>query len=509
MEQLTQPIIGIIGSSLVIEVVPLSPPIIEIVPQPAPKRTRRPKWTYDRFIAEAKRVHGDKYDYSQIQKTDINGYKSRIKIICRECGNNWETSIDPHIRGSGCAECKGLAKYTLEKFLKRAREIHGEKFDYSEVGEEHIHNKRSQVPIRCKECGHRWSPEISNHINNKTGCPECAENVPYTLERFLQRAKEVYGETAFDYSEINEDQIAGNGSCVPITCLECKYEWTPTIDHHLNRGTGCPECNEHGSWNLKRLLRKAEETHGDDFDYSLVTEEHIQNSRSHIPVRCRECEEVWQSVIHDHISRREGCPNCRFRAPWTLARLKIKGKRIHRDRYDYSKVEESHVKDSSSRIPVSCTICNNLWWPTINNHINHGTGCNKCFKSKGELACEEALTDFRIPFESEYVLPSLSERYFDFAFVYNGRWYFIEFDGIQHFQLTPKFHVDEEHLKENQQVDVIKTWHAIHYGYIIRIDYTQIDSVKQHIINALQFLNDSQRVYYSTPEMYRHIISAF
>lgn len=471
------------------------------------KRVKRPNWTYPRFLEEARRIHQDNYDYSCIKETDIKGCRSRVTIICKKCRYQWETSLDIHINGSQCPDCQGKAPYTLEKFLRRAHEVHGDKHNYDQVTKSHITNSRSRVPILCNTCGHQWCPKITDYINDRNGCPDCTNHIQYTLSRFLKRAEEIYGE-AFEYLNLKEGDITGTRSRIQIRCLTCEYEWESSVGNHLNKGRGCPECNGGGSWDYKRLMRKAQQIHGDDYDYSLVQIEDVQYSTSTIPVRCNECMQIWNPSIHSHITWRSGCPNCSYYAPWTTIRLKIRGERIHRGRYDYSLVQDIHVKDVSSRIPVICTICKYVWWPTINNHIGGRSGCNRCCRSKGELACENALAELMIPFMTEFVIPSLYNRYYDFAFIHNSNWYFIEFDGIQHFQACPWFHMDEQDLKEKQQVDAIKTLHAIHYGYMIRIDYTQIDLVKQHIINALHLLDPLHRVYYSTPEMYHYISAA-
>lgn len=66
--------------------------------------------------------------------------------------------------------------------------------------------------------------------------------------------------------------------------------------------------------------------------------------------------------------------------------------------------------------------------------------------------------------------------------------------------LFPRFHgtIDEFHLKQNY--DRLKTRVAIDFGYkLIRIDYTQIGNIKDHLLRAL---NDLNTIYLSTPMKY-------
>ena len=136
------------------------------------KRKRIPKWTLPLFLERAKEIHGQRYDYSRIQKGDIKNKNSYIPIICTICNCGWMTRINNHIIGKqGCPNCFGKTPYNLERFLIKARKVHGDRYDYSQVKEKHIKNNLSYVPIRCTICNHYWKVSINNHINHRTGCP--------------------------------------------------------------------------------------------------------------------------------------------------------------------------------------------------------------------------------------------------------------------------------------------------------------------------------------------------
>lgn len=63
-----------------------------------------------------------------------------------------------------------------------AREIHGDKYNYGQVGETHVENNRSKIQVTCTKCRYTWNPTTSDHINSKSGCPSCSGNTPWTLE---------------------------------------------------------------------------------------------------------------------------------------------------------------------------------------------------------------------------------------------------------------------------------------------------------------------------------------
>jgi hypothetical protein len=57
--------------------------------------------TTEQFILDARKLHGDRYDYSRVQYK--NSY-TKVEIICRTHGSFWKTPIG-HLRGCGCNSC--------------------------------------------------------------------------------------------------------------------------------------------------------------------------------------------------------------------------------------------------------------------------------------------------------------------------------------------------------------------------------------------------------------------
>jgi len=60
------------------------------------------------FIEKAKKVHGNRYDYSLVKYVNA---KTKIKIICKNHGV-YETTPDTHLRGSKCSKCQKNKKYS-------------------------------------------------------------------------------------------------------------------------------------------------------------------------------------------------------------------------------------------------------------------------------------------------------------------------------------------------------------------------------------------------------------
>ena len=128
----------------------------------------------DEFITNAKKVHGNKYDYSD---SNYVNSQTKVKIICPNHGIFYQLPLNHVNHKKGCPGCKfvklsDLYKFNTEQFITNARKIHGNKYDYSMV--DYI-DMRSKVKIVCSNHG-PFFQTATNHIHLKNGCPHCGYN---------------------------------------------------------------------------------------------------------------------------------------------------------------------------------------------------------------------------------------------------------------------------------------------------------------------------------------------
>lgn len=184
----------------------------------------------EQFLQEAKKVHGNKYDYS---KVELVNYQTKVVIICPVHGE-FTQSPTMHLQGSGCPKCgneKVSLRMTTKGFIHKAKQIHGDRYDYSKV--EYTGNK-AKVCIICKEHGEYWQ-EARMHLSG-CGCPICAGRKKMRTSDFIKKARSVHGDK-YDYSKA---EYKGNTEKICIICPEHGEFWQ-TAGSHL-KGIGCPKC---------------------------------------------------------------------------------------------------------------------------------------------------------------------------------------------------------------------------------------------------------------------------
>jgi len=129
--------------------------------------------TVEQLKEEIRKVHGDKYDLSRITE-----YENTEKPIWLKCEKHGWFQKRPHtlITGQGCPKCgkESIGDkicLTQEEFLSRAKEIHGDKYDYSKAV---YYRYDTPVTLTCPIHG-EFEQKPSSHLAGN-GCPKCHES---------------------------------------------------------------------------------------------------------------------------------------------------------------------------------------------------------------------------------------------------------------------------------------------------------------------------------------------
>ena len=166
---------------------------------------------------------------------DYKNDRSKIKIICPVHGV-FEQIPNSHLRGGGCLKCKTDNMFSnKEDFIKKAKEFYGEKYDYSLV--EYIDSK-TKIKIICP--AHGEFETTPNRILSRHGCPECSKEkkLEENKNSFFQVSKKIHDDK-YNYSKVN---YVNNYTKIEIICPVHGSFWQEPGEH--KRGRGCPKCNE-------------------------------------------------------------------------------------------------------------------------------------------------------------------------------------------------------------------------------------------------------------------------
>ena len=189
------------------------------------------------FIEKAKKTHGLLYDYSKVEY--VNSH-TKICIICKKHGEFWQTP-NHHLSGCGCPECgkekvRNKNSSTTEIFIEKAKKIHGQMYDYSNI---EYKNEKTKVNIICKKHG-VFKQTPWSHLNG-ANCPFCkneklSNERKMSNEEWIERAKKIHsGKYSYDLCEYD-----GYYKKVIITC-PIHGNFRQLAYNHL-QGKGCPKC---------------------------------------------------------------------------------------------------------------------------------------------------------------------------------------------------------------------------------------------------------------------------
>jgi hypothetical protein len=189
---------------------------------------------------------------------------------------------------------------TNEEFISESIEIHGNKYDYSQVN--YVRNS-IKVDLICPIHG-LFSVRPNDHLSKKVGCNKCnnasiskSKNVGKNIiDRFNKKHNDKYDYTNSIYiqTDITIDIIC------PIHGL---FKQTP---HHHLFGAGCQKCGNVYKKTTSEFINDANHIHNNRYDYNLTE---YKNNRTKVSVICHLHGE-FKVTPNDHLNKKSGCPKC-------------------------------------------------------------------------------------------------------------------------------------------------------------------------------------------------------
>lgn len=331
-----------------------------------------------------------------------------------------------------------------DKFIEKARAVHGDKYSYGQVEYE---NSAKKVCILCPEHGEFWQAP-SEHLRGK-GCPVCANSKKgrktMTTEEFVQKAVAKHG-NRYKY---NKTAYKGPSVKVTVTCpVHGDFEQLPYS--HL-QGSGCPKCGGFGKTS-DDIVSDFRQVHGWRYDYSKVE---YKGAKTPVTIICPEHGE-FQQTPQKHL-KAQGCPVCGRRSgavkrKATFEEFVEKATQVHGGKYKYSREEYS---DMHTKTRITCPKHGDFEQLPYDHVCGHGCpSCSNQISSGEELlygiasSCvgvENIIRNDRGALngkELDLFIPSLGV-----AFEYNGCHWHSESSGKGRF-----YHLDKTRLCEDKGI---------------------------------------------------------
>jgi hypothetical protein len=211
------------------------------------------KLTSKQFVTKSRKIHGNKYDYSQT----IYGKNNLEKVII-SCPIHGPFKQRPsyHLTRRGCPKCgldicKNSRRNNINEFIRKSKKIHGNKYDYSLS--KYI-NVSTKVKIMCPIHGEFYQTPSAHYIL-KQGCPKCGIekqklSTTFDLKEFIEKCKIIHGDV-YDYSKV---KYVNCHTKILIGCKRHGYFYQLPLNH-LKRN-GCPQCqSSYGESEIFKTLK--------------------------------------------------------------------------------------------------------------------------------------------------------------------------------------------------------------------------------------------------------------
>ena len=257
------------------------------------------RFTIETFIKKSKELFNN-FDYTL---TKYINAKTKLKIQCKYCKTIYEQLPRYHLNGIGCKCQKTIDIIASYKFINKAKEIHNDKFDYTQI----IYiNSKTKITIKCNTCKIIFEQQPYSHLKGY-GCNNCSiNNRKLTTQCFINKAKEIHNDK-YNYDLTN---YLSTNEIVNIKCNSCNKIFEQIAGLHLSGSGGCL-CNYYEELRLKyekEFYIKAKKIHNNKYIYDLVE---YFNTNTKIKIICKKCKKIFEQSPNKHLQGK-GCSYCNF-----------------------------------------------------------------------------------------------------------------------------------------------------------------------------------------------------
>ena len=432
-------------------------------------------------------------------------------------------------------DCNGNTFYrpdnrkTLADFEAQAREVHGDKYDYSES--RYIDNK-SPITIYCPKHDYHFKVGMAqNHLmkHNATGCPVCKYEEQFgvnfgtewrtylepsprqcrvRLKKEYQAKKksvktpeqlnairarqEARAKAAEERKRQREEVKARRKAEREAAILRQKEETRRR--HEAERAERQRQNEELRRQRIadlqERVRREAPLKQGEGYIYKGI--EQITAKQSTVMVHCPNPDHQWHPMRVDLILQGCKCRECAGRhqpVEKRCADFIAKSKKKFKDMFDYSRVPSQYV-NNDTEVEIRCVEHNYWFHVTPDTHQRKYGGCPICNMSKGELRIYLWLKAHNIPFEHNtvhmehtnlfckvsYLVPDFVLADYNLIIEYNGEQHY---EDVEHFRRDKSWCLEDQQERDRTLRDLCREQKI----KLVEIHYEQFDDIEKILEN--------------------------
>lgn len=423
--------------------------------------------------------------YLEIKKTiELKGgtllsdrYETATSQVKLRCSNNheWWTTPTGIKKGHFCRLCWGKHRTELE-FCEIVKSKGG-----SVIGK--YVNTTTHIEIQCERM-HIWSttPAV---VKSGHWCSVC-----HSENRATVITKDVILEYVQGKNGVLLSEYTTPKGRIKIRC-SANHEWSPVV-YDLMTGKWCRKCSGLDSKEAEKKFHNLVEKEGG----KVIGE--YKNAATYIELECKKGHRVF-NTLNNLRENRSLCGICTGYHPDVYRKrlfdaIEIKGGELIGEYIDGQKFVT--VKCKKQHI-----------WKTRASTIRQGVWCPRCNESKGEAEVCRVLQSLGIDYKREVRLPCLPSKEYDFLFSPDEHhYYFLEYDGIQHFTNKGFYGRTDEQFNYARDMDRLKTYVSINCAFaIIRISYMEFYEIEEHILKAMGLKQD---IYVSNEDAYNWLVES-
>lgn len=362
--------------------------------------------------------YGDKYTLTI--EEDYVHQDAKVLCTCNIHGTSKYVNLRHFLDGStgGCEVClkEKQREISKENFINKFIEKWGNNYSFEKLN--YITWKDSGI-ITCKEHGDFELKEI-RYAFDHVPCPICYEK-HLTIQRnteCIKRLKDIYGDRYIwittEFGDYYKDYVEFICPKHGIT----KQTLSTLLNTQVGDNLACPICrkeyaNKQISYTLEDALNKAKSLDCcKHYDFSAITE--WKGVKEYYTFRCKKHNEYFiQTFDQIFNAQYNGCKSCQkenreenFVPFYTNEEFAERARKIHGEKYDYSKVNYVTNRDKV------CIICpkHGEFWQIPLNHIEGKCGCPKCQSSILETSVRVLLEENNIEYIPQKSLRDLTNE---------------------------------------------------------------------------------------------------